>query len=82
MLVQLFGIILSGILSLIIAHFYYKKATKDLIIETTNLTKLNEELKNIFSNLENLESLIIEDTYIIRKLVSKNTSSDPDYPYK
>ena len=81
-LIQILGIILSGIISLFIAHFYYKRATKDLKMETSNLTNLNRELKSLLSNLEELESFVMEDTDVIRKTVTKNTSNDPDYPYK
>ena len=79
---QILGMVLSGILSLIIAHFYYKKASKDLRIEATNLRELNNELKGLIVKLNELDENIMEDTDKIRKIIIRGTSDDPQYPYK
>lgn len=82
MLVQILGMVLSGIISLVIAHLYYKKASKDLKIETSNLKDLNNELKVFVAELRELDESIISDTDIIRKIITYGTPNDPDYPYK
>ena len=82
MLLQILGVVLSGIISLIIAYLYYKKASTDLTIETGNLRKLNEELKTLISELGELDTKIVEDTDFIRKIIVRGSSDDLNYPYK
>jgi len=79
---QILGMILSGIVSLIIAHLYYKKASTDLRIETANLKKLNEELNTLINDLGELDEKINEDTETIKQVVIRGTNFDPKYPYK
>ena len=79
---QALGCFISGFLSLFIAHLYYKKASKDLIIETSNLRILNNELKTSITALEELDEEIIQDTDIIKKIVTRGTTEDPEFPYK
>lgn len=81
--IELFiGMISTGFISLLIAHWYYKRATRDLVNETKKLQKLNSDLKNQIEKLQEATEIILEDGETIRRVVVKNTTYDPDYPYK
>jgi len=78
----IFGLILSGFVSLIIAYLFYKRSTKDLKHETLTLQSLNSELTSQVKSLEETITFIQDDAYSIRRTVTKGTVDNPDYPYK
>lgn len=76
------GCIIGTIVSIIIAHIYYKKATDDL-------EQLKLDIKSETDKLIKISEFISEDTAqtqrdaeMIKKHVTNNTIDDPDFPYK
>lgn len=76
------SILISGLLSLLITHRYYKRATKDLEIETNRLREMNTELAENIKNLEELSVDIWENSELTKKHAVHNTIDDPEYPNK
>ena len=69
------GSIIGALTSLIITHFYYKKAGSELDEQTKMLGKIVNDSQEL------LES-IAKDSEIIRKHSVAGTIDDPEFPYK
>lgn len=72
---NIIGVFIGGIITFLVSHFYYKKATNDLRNE---INVLSESIKE----LDELTVEIYNKNEIIKNHVTYNTPDDPDYPYK
>ena len=79
---QVLLILLGGIITLVVAHLYYKQATKDLKKEVTKLQDFNDSIQKLLVSLDEIVNWIYEDASITKEHVVKGTPDDPDYPYK
>jgi len=76
------GAILGTLTSLIIAHVYYRRSTRDLEHEVDALRKELVNLKAMSQELQEAADSILESTEVTKKHVVVGTLDDPEYPYK
>lgn len=76
------GMVLGSMMTLIVAHFYYKQATKDLKKEMNKLKDINDSIQKLLVSIEQVMDEVADNVYTTNKHVTYNTPDDPDYPYK
>lgn len=69
------GCVIGALASLVIAHAYYKRASRDLNIAISKLQNLADEIKHTSDEIYN-------DVNISKKHIVRGTIDDPEFPYK
>lgn len=78
----LVGALISLIITLIIAHIYFKKSSKDLSIQIEKLEIENQNLKDMILELRIFVDNLLDESSIIKNHIVHGTIDDPEYPYK
>lgn len=78
----IFGCILGAICSTLIAHFYYRKSSRDLSAEVLKLKGEVDGLKAVSQDITESLEIVGADTEKIKDHAIRGTPDDPEYPYK
>jgi len=75
-------IILGAVIAIVVAYVFYRRSTKDLEREISNLREELINLKDTTNEIKQAAKNILADSDMIRKHVTWNSADDPKYPYK